>query len=60
MKPVHVESNAYIDFNVQKSNKDPRFEVDDYVWILKYKKLSKKATFNIDRKTFYKVENIVR
>ena len=52
MKPVHVESNAYIDFNVEKSNKDPKFEVDDYVWILKYKKLSKKATFNIDRKTF--------
>ena len=37
MKPVDVTSSTYIDFNVEKSNKDPDFEVSDDVRISKYK-----------------------
>ena len=37
MKLVDVTSSTYIDFNVEKSNKDPDFEVSDDVRISKYK-----------------------
>ena len=30
MKPVDVNSSTYFNFNVEKNDKDPKFEVDDY------------------------------
>ena len=37
MKPVDVEDNAYIDFEKEVDDKDPKFKVGDYVRISKYK-----------------------
>ena len=30
MKPVDVNSSTYFNFNVEKNDKDPKFEVGDY------------------------------
>ena len=30
MKSVDVNSSTYFNFNVEKNDKDPKFEVDDY------------------------------
>ena len=35
MKLVDVKSTTYIDFNVENNDKDPIFEVDDYVRVSK-------------------------
>ena len=37
MKPVDVKDNTYIDFEKEVNNKDPKFKVDDYARISKYK-----------------------
>ena len=37
MKPVDVKLNTYIDFGIESSDKDPKFNVADYVRILKQK-----------------------
>ena len=37
MNPVHVNSSADIDFNVENDDKDPRFKVGNHVIILRYK-----------------------
>ena len=39
MKPVHVKSKTYIDFNNGNSKKDPKFEVGDHVRKSKYKNI---------------------
>ena len=35
MKPVDFKDNAYIDFEKEGNNKDPKFKVGDYVRISK-------------------------
>ena len=37
VKPVDVKLNTYIDFGIESSDKDPKFNVADYVRILKHK-----------------------
>ena len=37
IKHVDVKSSAYIDFNKENNEKDPKFKVDDHVRISKYK-----------------------
>ena len=37
MKPVDVKDNAYIDFEKEVHDKDPKFKVGDYLRISKYK-----------------------
>ena len=37
MKPVDVKSNKHVDFNEENNKEDNKFEVGDYVIILKYK-----------------------
>ena len=39
MKPVDVKSETYINFNKKNNHKDPKFKVDDYVKISKYKNI---------------------
>ena len=39
MKPVDVKVNAYIDFQKEFNNKDPKFKVGDHVRISKYKNI---------------------
>ena len=43
MKPVDVEDNACIDSSKEVNDKDPKFQVGDYVKISKYKKLFPKG-----------------
>ena len=39
MKPVHVKSKTYNDFNNGNNKKDPKFEVGDHVRKSKYKNI---------------------
>ena len=39
MKPVYVKDNTYIDFEKEVNDKGPKFKVDDYVRISKYKNI---------------------
>ena len=39
VKPVGVKSSIYIDFGVEKYEKNPKFEVGDHVRISKYKNI---------------------
>ena len=43
MKPVNVKDNTYIDFGKESNNKDPKFQVGDYVRISKYKNIFAKV-----------------
>ena len=38
MKPIDVTARKCFDSGVENDNKDAKFEVDDHVRILKYKK----------------------
>ena len=50
MKPVDVNSNTYIDFNKENTQKDLKFEVGNRVKIFKYKNILQKVTFRIGLK----------
>ena len=39
VKPVSVKDNAYIDFNKEVDDKDPKFKVGDHVRISKYRNI---------------------
>ena len=39
MKPIDVKANTYIDFEKIDKDKDPKFNVSDYVRISKYKNI---------------------
>ena len=43
MKPVDIKHNTYIDFEKEVNDKDPKFNVGDYVRISKYKNIFAKA-----------------
>ena len=43
MKPAVVKRSSYIDFNVENSDKDPKFEVGGHVRISKYKNIFSKG-----------------
>ena len=43
MKPVDVKDNAYIDFEKEVNDKDPKFKVGDHVRISKYKNIFAKG-----------------
>ena len=43
MKPVDVEDNKYINFEKEVNDKDPKFKVNDYVRIFKYKNIFAKG-----------------
>ena len=50
MKPVDVKDNTYIDFGKDFNDKDPKFEVGDYVRILNIKIFLLKGTCQIGLK----------
>ena len=39
MKPVDIKSSLYLDFGMENNDKDPKFKIDDYVRISKYKNI---------------------
>ena len=43
MKPIDVKDNAYIDFEKEVNDKDPKFKVGDHVRIYKYKNIFAKG-----------------
>ena len=62
MKPVDVKDNAYINFDKEVDDKDPKFKVGDHVRISKYKKsFAKGYTPNLSEEVFVikKFKNIV-
>ena len=62
MKPADVKDNAYIDCSKEVNDKDPKFEVGDYVRISKYKNIFAKGyTPNWSEEVFVikKVKNTV-
>ena len=42
MKPVDVNPSMYIDFNKENNMEDPKFEVGNYIRILKQKHFCKR------------------
>ena len=62
MKPVDVKDNAYINFEKEVNNKDPKFKIGDHIRISKYKNiLAKGYTSNWSEEVFIisKIENTV-
>ena len=62
MKPVDVKENTYIDFEKEVNDKDPKFQVGDYVRISKYKDIFAKGyTPNWSEEVFItsKIKNTV-
>ena len=53
MKPADLKSIAYIGFNKENKNEDPKFKVEDQVRISKYKTFLQKVTFQIGIKKFF-------
>ena len=42
-KPADAKSSTYIDFNVENYDKDPKFEVGDYLRVSKFKNIFTEA-----------------
>ena len=62
MKPVDVEDNAYIDFEKEVNEKNPKFQVGNHVRISKYKNIFDKGyTPNFSEEVFVisKIKNTV-
>ena len=54
MKPVDVKDNAYIDFEKEVNNRDPKFKTGDHVRISKYKNIFAKGYMpNWSEEVFY-------
>ena len=43
MKPIDVKNNTYINIGKDVNDKDPKFKVDDYIRISKYKNIFAKG-----------------
>ena len=43
MKPIDAKTSAYIDFEVESNDKDPKFEVSDHVIISKFENIFAKG-----------------
>ena len=52
MKPVDVKSGNYIEYNVNCTDKDPKFQVGDHLRISKYKTFLQKDILEIGLKKF--------
>ena len=52
MKPIDVKDNAYIDFDEEVNDKDPKFKVSDHVRVSKYKNIYAKAILQFGLKKF--------
>ena len=53
MKPVDLKSSTYIEFNIEKKDKDPKFKVGDLVRITTYEIiLAIKYTLNWSEEVF--------
>ena len=59
LKTVDVNPNTYIDYNEEKNDKAPKFEIGDHVRILKHKSISaKKNTLQICLQKFWGLKKL--
>ena len=62
IKPIHVTSDSYVEYNEDSNEKDPEFKVGDHVRISKYKNIfAEEYTQNWSEKVFVvsKIKDIV-
>ena len=52
MKPVDVKSSAYIDSRKEINYRDPKFKIDNFVRISKYKTILQKVILQIGQNKF--------
>ena len=52
MMPIDVNSSKYINFKVEKNDKDPKVKVGDHIRITKYKNIAKGYTSNWSEELF--------
>ena len=52
MKPVDVNPSMYIDFNKENNMEDPKFEVGNYIRILKQKHFCKRLCSKLAWRSF--------
>ena len=52
MMPIDVNSSKYINFKVEKNDKDPKVKVGDHIRITKYKNMAKGYTSNWSEELF--------
>ena len=50
MKPINVKTSTSIDFDVETSDKDPKFKVGDHVRLSKCKNILRKIPLKIGQK----------
>ena len=58
MKPIDVCCNSYPEYNVGSNDKDPKFEVGDYVIISKYKNIFAKGYTLISSEEVFVIKNV--
>ena len=58
MKPIDVKSCNYAEYNVNSNDKDPKFQVDDYVRISKYKNIFAKGYTPNWSEEFFEIKNV--
>ena len=61
MKPIDVKDNAYINFEKESNNKDPKFKIGDHVKISKFKTIFAKGYMpNWSDQKEFRIENVIR
>ena len=58
MKPADVKVDNYVDFGVDKNDKDPEFKVGDYVKISKHRNISAKEYTPNQPKEVFVTKNV--
>ena len=53
MKAVDAKSSTYIDFNVKRNDKDPKFKVGDHVRTSKQKHFCERLYSKFDARSFH-------
>ena len=58
MKPADVKASAYINFDKENKDKDPKFIVSDHVRLAKYNFFLPNATLQIDLQKFFFIKKV--
>ena len=58
MNVVDVNSNKYVDFDIEKNDNDPKFEFDDYVRVSKQKIIFAKGSTPNQSEEDFAIKNV--
>ena len=58
MKPIDVKSSTYIDFGIEKNDKNPKFKVSDHVRISKHKSIFAKVHVSIWSEEVFAIKKV--